>query len=125
MADSDACVQGMRRLGYEYVPEFEDSLPDRRYFRKGHPEQKWHVHIVEVGSAFWGRHLAFRDYLRGNAEAAVEYAALKQRLAAEYPHDSLAYTDAKSEFILGIEEKAAAAMGPSSRLPERGVQQQQ
>jgi GrpB-like predicted nucleotidyltransferase (UPF0157 family) len=125
MADAESCIEGMRRLGYEYVPEFEDALPDRRYFRKGHPEQKWHVHIVEVGGPFWRRHIAFRDYLRAHPEAAGKYAALKRRLAAQYPYDSLAYTDAKSEFILGIEEKAAAAMSPSSHSPERGVQQQQ
>ena len=125
LADADRCIEGMRRLGYEYVPEFEDALPGRRYFRKGHPEQKWHVHIVEIRGVFWKRHIAFRDYLRAHSEAANEYAALKRRLAAQYPRDSLAYTDAKSDFILGIEKKAAAAMGPSSHSPERGVPQQQ
>ena len=125
MADAEACIEGMRRLGYEYVPEFEDALPDRRYFRKGHQQQRLHVHIVEVGGAFWRRHIAFRDYLCRHPEAADEYAGLKRRLAARYPRDSLAYTDAKSEFILGIEEKAAAAMGPSSHLPERGVPKKQ
>jgi GrpB-like predicted nucleotidyltransferase (UPF0157 family) len=121
MADAEACIEGMRRLGYEYVPEFEEALPDRRYFRKGHPEQKLHVHIVQIGGEFWRRHIAFRDYLRAHPEAADEYAALKRRLAAQHPRDSHAYTHAKSEFILGIEKKAAAATGPSSHLPERGV----
>ncbi len=115
LEDADRCVEGMRRLGYEYVPEFEDALPDRRYLKKGHPEQRLHVHIVEVDGPFWQRHVAFRDYLRSHPGVAAEYAALKRRLAAEYPHDSLAYTEAKSEFILGIEKAAAAARSPSSR----------
>ena len=119
MADAERCIEGMRRLGYEYVPEFEDALPERRYFRKGHPEQKWHVHIVEVGGQFWRRHIAFRDHLSTPA-AVEEYAALKRRLAAQHPRDSLAYTEAKSSFILGIEEKAALASGPSSRSAEGG-----
>ena len=121
MADAETCSEGMRRLGYEYVPEFEDALPDRRYFRKGRPEQRWHVHIVEIDGEFWKRHIAFRDYLRESPETSAEYAALKRHLAEQYPRDSLAYTDAKSEFIRGIEEKAAAAMGPSSHSSERGV----
>jgi GrpB-like predicted nucleotidyltransferase (UPF0157 family) len=120
LADADRVVEGMRRLGYEYVPEFEEALPDRRYFRKGHPERKWHVHVVEAGSEFWRRHLAFRDYLRAHPDAAEEYAALKRQLAAQYPRAGAAYTDAKSQFILAIEEKDAAATSPSSRLPERG-----
>jgi GrpB-like predicted nucleotidyltransferase (UPF0157 family) len=121
LADADRCTDGMRRLGYEYVPEFEHHLPGRRYFRKGHPERKWHVHLVEAGGEFWLRHLAFRDYLRAHPDSAADYAALKRKLAAQYPHDALAYTEAKSDFILGIEEKAAAATGPSSRSPKRGV----
>ncbi|HEX4909089.1 MAG TPA: GrpB family protein, partial [Actinomycetes bacterium] len=31
-------VAGLINLGYEYVPEFESQLPDRRYFRRGTPE---------------------------------------------------------------------------------------
>ena len=68
MADAEKCIEGMRRLGYEYVPEFEDAFPERRYFRKGHPEQHLHVHVVETTSAFWRRHTAFRDYLRAHPE---------------------------------------------------------
>jgi GrpB-like predicted nucleotidyltransferase (UPF0157 family) len=123
--DADRCVEGMRRLGYEYVPEFEDALSDRRYFRKGHPQQRWHAHIVETGGEFWRRHLFFRDYLRSHPDAVAQYAALKRRLAAQFPRDSLAYTDAKSEFILAIEEKAAAAPGRSLPSAERGIQDQQ
>jgi GrpB-like predicted nucleotidyltransferase (UPF0157 family) len=120
LKDASECVQGVRRLGYEYVPEFEDALPDRRYLKKGFPEQKLHVHIVEFGGEFWRRHIAFRDYLRSHPEVAAEYAALKRKLAAEFPRDTVAYTEAKSEFILGI-EAVAAAPGPSSHMPERGV----
>jgi GrpB-like predicted nucleotidyltransferase (UPF0157 family) len=121
MADAEKCIEGMRRLGYEYVPEFEDAFPERRYFRKGHPEQRLHVHVVETTSAFWRRHTAFRDYLHAHPETAAGYAALKRRLAAQYPLDSEAYTGGKTGFIRGIEEKAALATSPSSRSAERGV----
>lgn len=32
--ESAAIVSAVESLGYEYVPEFEDQLPDRRYFRR-------------------------------------------------------------------------------------------
>jgi GrpB-like predicted nucleotidyltransferase (UPF0157 family) len=111
-ADIHHCIDGMQRLGYEYVPD--DTIPDRLFFRRGYPERKLHVHVVEKDGDFWRRHIAFRDYLRAHRDVADEYAVLKRKLAEQYPHDSLAYTDGKTEFILGIEEKAAAAMGPSS-----------
>jgi len=64
--------------------------------------------LVEPTSAFWRRHLGFRDYLRAHPDAAAEYAALKRRLAAEYGTDRVGYTDAKTDFITRIESLALA-----------------
>jgi GrpB-like predicted nucleotidyltransferase (UPF0157 family) len=119
LADAEQCIEGMRRLGYERG--VDDPVPGRVYFRKGFPDRKLQVHIAENGGDFWRRHLAFRDYLRGHPDDAADYAALKRRLAALHPRDVVAYTDAKSDFILGIEEKAAAATSPSSHAPKRGT----
>ncbi len=120
LTDATRCIRPMEALGYEYVPQYEVFLPERRYFQKGYPRTH-HVHMVEVGSAFARRHIAFRDYLRSHPEAAAEYAALKRTLAQEHRTDRFAYTDAKSQFILGIEETGAAAPGPSSPAAERGA----
>ncbi len=93
--------------GYRYVPEFERSIPERRYFVKpdGQPGS-FHLHAVVSGSAFWRDHLRFRDVLRNNAALADEYWKLKRRLAARYPNDRAAYADAKSTFIRTALEKA-------------------
>ena len=99
-------------------------MPERRYFRKGRrgtEGDKYHLHVVEPDGEFWRRHLAFRDYLRAHPEAAREYAALKRRLAAEHGTDVDAYTDAKVEFILGIEEKACRCSEPLFACAERGT----
>ena len=32
--DAEHCIPKLEELNYEYVPEFEDVLPERRYFRK-------------------------------------------------------------------------------------------
>ena len=85
-------------LGYEYVPELETELPDRRYFRRGNPDA-FHVHMVTHGSPYWDEHLLFRDYLRAHPEAASEYGRLKRGLAARFRNDRKAYTDGKRPFI--------------------------
>lgn len=112
--DAPHIIEPMARAGYEYVPEFEDVLPERRYFRKPPgPERKWrrdfHVHVVAVGTAFWKRHIAFRDYLRAHPDVAEEYAELKRKLADEHQGDREGYTDAKTGFIRSVEAKALSA----------------
>jgi GrpB-like predicted nucleotidyltransferase (UPF0157 family) len=62
--------------------------------------------MVEIGSEFWRRHLLFRNYLQQNPEMANEYAALKKQLAEHDWADVNEYADAKTEFIMGIENKA-------------------
>jgi|FLYL01.1.fsa_nt_gi GrpB-like predicted nucleotidyltransferase (UPF0157 family) len=117
LADAPAVIAGMAGIGYEYVPDYENELPERRYFRKpGGPElagsRRFHVHAVETTSQFWRRHLAFRDYLRAHPEACAEYAALKRRLAAEFGNDRRGYTEAKTEFITRIERLALGETAP-------------
>ena len=117
LADAPQIIEPMTRLGYEYIPEYEEQMPGRRYFRKpAGPEfvnrRNVHVHIVETTSDFWRRHIAFRDYLRRHPEACAEYAALKRRLAAEFGSDREGYTEAKTEFITRIERVALGEEAP-------------
>ena len=111
--DAPQVVSAIEGLGYQYIADYEDELPERRYFVRppgqGYRHQRlFHVHAVETTSAFWRRHLAFRDYLRDNPETADEYAALKRSLAAEYGSDRVGYTEAKTAFITRIESLALA-----------------
>jgi GrpB-like predicted nucleotidyltransferase (UPF0157 family) len=91
-------VAGLINLGYEYVPEFESQLPDRRYFRRGTPETH-HVHMVPVSSDYWEEHLLFRDWLRSHPQAAEEYGKLKRGLASRFRFDRDAYRAGKVPFI--------------------------
>lgn len=34
LEDADRCIEPLQTLGSNYVPEFEESIPHRRYFRK-------------------------------------------------------------------------------------------
>ncbi len=105
-------------IGYEYAPEFEELIPERRFFRKGPPEfRSHHLHVVEMGDEFWVRHLLFRDYLRRHAEVARAYEGLKRRLAVDYAGDRQGYTEAKTDFIRSIESRARADAKPAGELP--------
>lgn len=98
--DAKYCIPPLEAMGYEYVPEFEKDLPMRRYLRKSADGiRTHHIHMVEISSDFWARHVAFRDILRSNASIRDEYAALKYRLAEAHRDDREGYTDAKTDFI--------------------------
>jgi GrpB-like predicted nucleotidyltransferase (UPF0157 family) len=104
---ADDLVPKFETLGYEYFKKYEDEMPFRRYFAKNSNATRTHqIHMVEIGSEFWERHLLFRDYLRQNPQAAGKYAALKKQLAECEWTDVNEYADAKTEFIKDIEIKA-------------------
>lgn len=104
---ADQLVPLIEALGYLYFKKYEDEMPFRRYFARDIDGVRTHqIHMVEIGSEFWERHLLFRDYLRQNSETANEYAVLKKQLAESEWEDVNEYADAKTKFIKGIEIKA-------------------
>ena len=109
--DSVEIVSAVESLGYEYVPEFEDELPDRRYFRRWVDGRRSHqVHLVERSNTeWWDRHVRFRDWLRAHDDDRDRYAELKLNLAAAHRDDRRAYTDAKSDFIRAIVDRSISA----------------
>ncbi|MDP4173425.1 MAG: GrpB family protein [Bacteroidota bacterium] len=107
-SEADSLIVEIKALGYEYIPEYEDVMPYRRFFKKiMDGKVTHHIHMVSEGSEFWRRHLLFRDYLRMNSDIANQYAALKKDLAKREWNDTNEYAEAKSEFIRKIEKIAA------------------
>jgi L-amino acid N-acyltransferase YncA/GrpB-like predicted nucleotidyltransferase (UPF0157 family) len=58
-----------------------------------------HIHVIESDFEHWDR-LFFRDYLIEYPHLAKEYQQLKSHLVDKYPNDSVAYTNAKTKFIV-------------------------
>jgi GrpB-like predicted nucleotidyltransferase (UPF0157 family) len=106
-----AYLEPLEALGYTYIPEYENILPERRYFNKGEDGiDTYHLHVVEKGKGFWTTHLLFRDYLRSHPETAQQYAALKYDLANRFGNDRDTYTNSKGEFVQRVVNKARASL---------------
>ena len=106
----DSVCEAFEHLGYEYLGEF--GIPGRRYLRKGGNERTYQVHIFsEDNQSEIHRHLAFRNYLRTHADICQSYAALKRKLAEEFPYDIDGYCQGKDRFIKQIE--AVALLEPT------------
>ena len=96
-------------IGYQH--SIDPIEPQHEFFsRADHDDgsRRVHVHVCEVASAWERRHLAFRDELRRDPNAAAEYGALKRQLAADHPRDIFTYVDGKTDFIRSIEQRALA-----------------
>lgn len=108
-AADENVVQAIVDLGYEYVPDFEDVMPTRRYFRRSNAEgmRTHQIHLWQVDDPEYERHIVFRDYLRAHPDEAAAYGELKRKLAEKF--DSVNdYADAKTGFIKERERRAYA-----------------
>jgi GrpB-like predicted nucleotidyltransferase (UPF0157 family) len=83
--------------------------PGHRYFRPlpGAPREV-QVHVCDAGGAWERSHLLFRDYLRADPPTRAAYGDLKRSLAGRYRDDRVAYSEAKTVFILDALERAEA-----------------
>jgi GrpB-like predicted nucleotidyltransferase (UPF0157 family) len=96
--------------GYEYFwrPTWGDDIPPfyawfiKRDMRR---ERTHHIHMIEKNFDHWDR-LLFRDYLIENPAIAQEYQTLKLRLAKDFPNNRIAYSNAKTEFVLRVTKLA-------------------
>ena len=100
---------------YEYFwrPTWgDDTPPFYAWFIKRDSEgnRTHHIHMVEREFEHWER-LLFRDYLIEYPEVAREYGTLKLALSNEHYNNRVAYTKAKTEFIMVVTKKAKEYYG--------------
>jgi GrpB-like predicted nucleotidyltransferase (UPF0157 family) len=98
-------IKPITDLNYEYISQFEDIMPYRRFFIKESSRiRTHHIHMVQTDSEFWVRHLDFRDYLRANENSRNEYQDLKKKLSEKEWNNGNEYAAAKSDFISSINQ---------------------
>jgi len=101
--------------GYDYFwrPSWGDDVPPYYawFIKRGNDGKRTHhIHMVEAHFEHWDR-LLFRDYLIEYPEVAREYATLKLSLSQRCHHDRVAYTKAKTDFIVKVTEIAKEHYG--------------
>lgn len=117
LADAEPCISRLASIGYKYRPENEAKFPERRFFDR----PSYHLHMVDVSSDFWRRHLIFREYLKIRPEKASQYLELKKELASKYHTDREGYSDAKKQFIATALEDAGYVPIVDSQKKSQGV----
>jgi GrpB-like predicted nucleotidyltransferase (UPF0157 family) len=97
---SRGAIEALAVLGYHDWPYKAELM---HWFCKPSADHRTHhLHLVPFGSALWRERLAFRDCLLDDPAARAEYTALKDTLAARFPDDREAYTEAKGELVRRI-----------------------
>lgn len=116
---------------YVYYENYNEDMPYRRFFVKlispprhlslplqikpgdlipeklhDHSLRLAHIHVLQLNSVHWIRHIAFRDYLRTNPEIKAEYQQLKEKLSKQEWKDGNAYNEGKDSFLKNEERKA-------------------
>lgn len=111
----DAHNKEFESLGYECRGEF--GIPGRRFYAKGGDNRTHHIHLFEQSNQTdIQRHIAVRDYLNSHPDTAAEYAALKKKLATEFPFDNDGYCGGKEKYMKSLEEKALHWQAKQNRL---------
>lgn len=110
--DFEKLLQPLRGFDYEVI---ETDMENRFFLRKidESTKQQFHLHVVSLDSWPTRKERIMRDYLLEHPKEARAYGTLKTKLAEQYPDDSLAYTQAKTDFIQELLNKAHAKLGLS------------
>jgi len=101
----DAVVQRLAAIGY--IHEGDLGIKDREAFKytdKLHL-MLHHLYVCPQDSEELRRHTVFRDFLRGNPDAAQRYSRVKEKAAELYPNDIDGYIEYKSPCIEELYKK--------------------
>ena len=98
--DLPLAIERLAPLGYRHQGDL--GIAGREAFVTPPRIPPHHLYVCRPDSPAFRRHILFRDYLRTHSADAQAYACLKRRLAAQFPDDRVAYTEAKSGFVTAI-----------------------
>jgi GrpB-like predicted nucleotidyltransferase (UPF0157 family) len=114
-------IARLAALGYRHKGDL--GVPGREAFAHPAGTPRHHLYVCPAGNTALANHLAVRDYLRANPDAARAYGELKKELALRFADDVDGYVEGKSGFILdvlrrsGFTESTLAAIAAINRRP--------
>jgi GrpB-like predicted nucleotidyltransferase (UPF0157 family) len=99
----EAIKSGLEKIGYYH--NGNQGIPNRDVFKRGQSDAKHeildsiahHLYVCPSDSAELQRHILFRDYLKSNEDARIQYQSLKYALAEEAHQDRKKYAEIKEE----------------------------
>src|SRR5215469_12549527 len=103
-ADLPVVIRKLADLGYEHRGDL--GVRGREAFRANAAAVRHHLYVCPPGSREYEQHIAFRNYLRAHAGEANAYALLKRELANKFGSDREGYSQAKSEFVQRLLQRA-------------------
>lgn len=104
---ADKMIDDFISMGYEYVKEYENEMPFRRFFRKDiNGKREFNVHITQADHEFRNSDLMFKDYLILNKNVKNDYENLKLKLSKYEWNNVNDYTEAKSSFCRRVKQEA-------------------
>ena len=103
-ADLPVVIERLATIGY--VHEGDKGLAGRDAFMWPPGEERHHLYVCPKGSVPLQEHLLFRDYLRAHPDEVQRCSDLKRDLAVRFRDNRLAYSEAKTEYVLGVLKKA-------------------
>lgn len=105
-SDVPDAIARLAALGYTHQGDL--GIAGREAFACPPGTVQHHLYLCVSDNAEYCRHMTFRDYLRDYRDEAKRYEALKRDLAAQFPHDRVAYSASKSEFVQAALQKTNA-----------------
>jgi GrpB-like predicted nucleotidyltransferase (UPF0157 family) len=94
----------VKALGYVEVPV---SIEGKHVFARYKEKKITHfLHVMIYNQNLWIDQISFRDYLRSDLDAKIEYIKLKEELANKYPNNVISYTNEKKKFVDNILKRA-------------------
>lgn len=99
-------VSRLEKIGF--LHEGDGGIKEREVFKRLIPDDfmDYHFYVYPKDSEENRRHTLFRNALLADKRLADEYGKLKMRLIGEVNGDRVLYTDSKTDFILGVINKA-------------------
>ena|ERR1700740_280950 len=97
-SDVQTAISRLATLGYVHRGDL--GIEGREAFSNPDGLPMHHLYLCPRDSVALANHLAIRNYLRTNPEAAREYGELKKRLAERFPDDIDGYVDGKTTMLL-------------------------
>ena len=110
LEDFPSLLPNLEKLGYQLQ---DVGMKDRHFLQYYDQTIKQHFHLHIVTMKHWStrKERLMRDYLLEHPQAVQAYGCLKEQLAQKYPNDSLKYTQAKTQFIQALLDKAYSKLG--------------